>query len=81
MKHTLVGPVKKLNCLNNVLCSFVLVKSYREKKMFKPETNNLIYITTLVVFFYILAGSLKYHLMNLYLQNLIKLLILQKTLF
>ena len=31
-KHTLVGPVKKLNCLNNVLCFFVLVKSYREKK-------------------------------------------------
>ena len=32
-KHTLVGPVKKLNCLNdNVFCLFVLVKSYREKK-------------------------------------------------
>ena len=26
------GPVKKLNCLNDVLCFFVLVKSYREKK-------------------------------------------------
>ena len=31
-KHTLVGPVKKLNCLNNVFCLFVLVKSYREKR-------------------------------------------------
>ena len=31
-KHTIVGQVKKLNCLNNVLCFFVLVKSYREKK-------------------------------------------------
>ena len=30
-KHTIVGPVKKLNCLNNVLCFFVLVKPYREK--------------------------------------------------
>ena len=37
-KHTIVGPVKKLNCLNDVLCFFVLVKSYREKKNKKFKT-------------------------------------------
>ena len=35
-KHTLVGPVKKLNCVNNVLCFLVLVKFHREKK-FKTD--------------------------------------------
>ena len=34
-KSSLVGPVKKLNCLNNLLRFFVLVKSYREKKSLK----------------------------------------------
>ena len=34
-----MGPVKKLNFLNNVLCFLVLVKSYREKQNKKFKTD------------------------------------------
>ena len=37
-----MGPVKKLNFLNNVLYFFVLVKSYREKKNRKFKTDLII---------------------------------------
>ena len=37
-----MGPVKKLDFLNNVLCFFVLVKSYREKKNKNFKTDLII---------------------------------------
>ena len=42
-----MGPVKKLNCLNDVWYFFVLVTSYREIKVKSLNClNNLIYTTT-----------------------------------
>ena len=52
----LAAPVKKLNCLDDVLCFFVLVKSYHEKKK-----NGLIYITT---DFFFLCKMFEKHLWN-----------------